>query len=83
MLKKKDVVIIEVSKYTELSVTKIWSLIKETDDLWQYFSEYLPKKTPDCYHMFTALWTLRYGTIEKMINDASKEWALENNKNKS
>ena len=83
MLKQKDVITIEVPKYAELSVAKIWPLIKETDDLLQYFPDYLPKQIPDRDHMFTVLWTLRYTTIKKIINDARKNRALENNENES
>ena len=73
MLKQKDVITIEVPKYAELSVAKIWPLIKEIDYLLQYFPDYLPKQIPDRDHMFTVLWTLRYSTMEKMINDARKK----------
>ena len=55
MLKQKDVITIEVPKYAELSVAKIWPLIKEIDYLLQYFPDYLPKQIPDRDHMFTVL----------------------------
>ena len=37
MVNLKDITTIEVPRYAELSVSKIWIMIKEADDLLQYF----------------------------------------------
>ena len=79
MLKQKDITIIKVPKYKELSVTKIWTLVKETDDIFQYFPDYSNKQFPDRDYMFSILWTLRFDTMQKMIEKARKNRALENN----
>ena len=81
MIKQKDINTIEVPKYAELSVAKIWPLVKKADDLLLYFPDYLSKQVPDRDHMFSILWTLRFSTMEQMIADARKNRALENNEN--
>ena len=83
MIKQKDVTTIEVPRYEELSVSKIWILIKEADDLLQYFPEYSNKQVPDRDFIFSILWTLRFSTMQKMIIDALKKRALENNENEN
>ena len=55
MIKQKDVTTIEVPRYEELSVSKIWILIKEADDLLQYFPEYSSKQVPDRDFIFSIL----------------------------
>ena len=83
MIKQKDITTIEVPRYEELAVAKIWPLIKEADNLFQYFPDYLSKQVPDRDHMFSILWTLRFSTMEKMIVDARKNRALESNENEN
>ena len=79
MLKQKDITIIEVPKYEKLSIAKIWTIVKETDDIFQYFPDYSNKQFPDRDYMFSILWTLRFDTMQKMIENAHKNRELENN----
>ena len=81
MLKQKEVTIIDIPKYEELSVKNIWPLVKAANDLCEYFPDYSDKQVPDRDFMFSILWTFRYDVIEKMVEDARKNRALASNEN--
>ena len=81
MLKQKEVAIIDIPKYEELSVKNIWSLVKAANDLCEYFPDYSDKQVPDRDFMFSILWTFRHDVIEKMVEDARKNRALASNEN--
>ena len=55
MFKQKDISTLEVPRYEELSVPKIWKLVKETEDIYQYFPDYSSKQVPDREYMFAIL----------------------------
>ena len=55
MLKQEEIHHIEIPKYEELSALKIWPLVKETNDLFEYFPNYTGKKIPDRHYMFSVL----------------------------
>ena len=51
---EKNVVIIDIPKYEELSIKNIWSLVKD-NDLLEYFPDYSDKQVPDRNFMFFIL----------------------------
>ena len=59
-------------RYEELSVSKIWPLIKEAADISEYFRDYSSKQLPDLEYIFSVLLILRFSVIEKIVNDARK-----------
>ena len=84
MLKQKDVVIIGIPKYEELSIKNIWPLLKDNDDLLEYFLNYSDKQVPDSDFKFSLLWSFWFNVIQKMVDDAGKKnRALESNENEN
>ena len=81
MFKQRNITIIDVPKYEELSVSKIWLLIKEADDILEYFPDYPNMQLPDRVYMFSIFWTLRFSVIEKIVNDARKNRSIEGKEN--
>ena len=81
MFKQRDITIFDVPRYEELSVSKIWPLIKEAADILEYFPDYSNKQLPDREYMFSILSTLRFSVIEKMVNDARKNRSIEGKEN--
>ena len=81
MIKQKDITIFDVPRYEELSVSKIWPLIKKIDDIMEHFPDYSSKQLLDRDYMFSILWTLRFSIIEKMVNDAHKNRSIIGNEN--
>ena len=78
----KEVTIIDIPKYEELSVKNIWPFVKAADDdLCEYFPDYSDKQIPDRDFMFSILWTFRYSVNEKMVEDACKNRTLANKEN--
>ena len=59
MLKKENVVYLDVPRYKEYSVHNIWHLFYEASDLAQYFPTFQPNQTPDRNYLFAILATLR------------------------
>ena len=62
MFKQKEVTIIGILKYEELSVKNIWLLMKAADDLCEYFPDYSDKQILDrdlsslyCEHLDVVL----------------------------
>ena len=82
MLKQNEITNIEIPKYGELSVQKIWPLVKEAQDLFEYFPNYTNKQIPNCHFMFSILWTLRFSTIKGIVSDARRSRSLHENDNK-
>ena len=82
MLKQNEITDIEISKYEEFSVHKIWPLVKDAQDLFEYFPNYyLSKQIPDRHFMFSILWTLRFSIIKDMVSSARKNRSvLENDR---
>ena len=68
----------EVPHYPELSVDKIWCLIKEIDDITVYFPDYTSKQKPDRDYMY-LFWPqqdTRY--LKKIVENARIKRAKEN-----
>ena len=82
MLKQNKVTEIIIPKYNELKVGKVWPLVKEAEDLMEYFSDYGPKQLPDRRFMYSILATLRYNELKEMVDGARKNRAL-NEENKA
>ena len=81
MLKQNEITNIEIPKYEEFSVHKIWPLVKNAQDIFEYFPNYSSKQIPDRHFMFSILWTLRFSTIKDMVSNARKNRSvLENDK---
>ena len=55
MLKQNEITNIEIPKYEEFSVHKIWPLVKDALDLFEYFPNYSSKQIPDRHFMFSIL----------------------------
>ena len=72
MLKQTHVVEIIVPRYVELRVENIWSLVKENEDLMNYFPDYSQKQLPDRKFMYLILATLRFDELKGMIDGARK-----------
>ena len=83
MLKQKNVVIIGIPKYKEFSIINIWPLVKDNDDLLEYFPDYSDKQVQDREFMFSILRSFRFNVIQKMGDDARKSRALESNENEN
>ena len=58
MLKQNEITNIEIPKYEELSVQKIWPLVKEAQDLFEYFPNYTNKQITDRHFMFSIYYEL-------------------------
>ena len=81
MLKQNEITNIEIPKYEEFSVHKIWPLVKDAQDLFEYFPNYSSKQIPDRHFMFSILWTLRFSIIKDMVSSARKNRSvLENDR---
>ena len=83
MLKQEEIHHIEILKYEELSVLKIWPLVKETNDLFEYFPNYTGKQIPDRHYMFSVLWTLKFNIIKDIVSDARKKRSIHENDDKN
>ena len=68
---------LEVPRYEELSVDKIWGLVKNVPELMLYFPNYKVNQLPDRKHMFSILATYRYEQLNSMIEIARKNRSLE------
>ena len=78
MIKKGKIIEIVVPRFKELSVKYIWPLVKEVNDLLEYFPDYKPKQYPDRSFMYSILATLRFDQVKSMVENARKNRALEN-----
>ena len=68
-------------RYRELSVDKVWPLLKDVKTLNNYFPDYNPNQLPDRKFMFTILSTFRFDVLNNMIKNANKNRSLDS-KNK-
>ena len=55
-----------------------WPLVKEVNDLLEYFPDYKPKQYPDRSFMNSILATLRFDQVKRMIENIRKNRELEN-----
>ena len=66
-----------VPRYQELSVDKVWHLVREVEDLAQYFPDYKENQLPDWRFMFAILATFRFDQLDSMIKNANKNRSLD------
>ena len=64
-------------RYQELSVDKVWPLVREVEDLAQYFLDYKENQLPDRRFMFAILVTFRFDQLDNMIKNANKNRSLD------
>ena len=74
-MKRRDVAEIEVPRFQELSVQKMWPLVKEDDELNQYFPNHTNKELRNRDYMFSVLGSLRQETLQRMVANARKNRA--------
>ena len=84
MLKTSEIKYIIVQKYSELSIAKIWPLVKEVEDLNAYFPDMKENELPEREYLWTIVSTLRSETTKELIktarnNRTTKESADQNN----
>jgi hypothetical protein len=69
----KDVKLINVPKYDELSVKNIFPMIQQDSQLMLYFPDKMPKgRLPDREYTFNVLNTLRPDYVREIIQHAQK-----------
>ena len=59
-------------RYQELSVDKVWPLVREVKDLAQYFPYYKENQLSDRRFMFANLAIFRFYQLDNMIKNAKK-----------
>ena len=67
MLEKTEVIILSVPRFHELNVKDIWELVKEVDELLQYFPDYPDGQLPERDFLFTILSTVRPEGLKQII----------------
>ena len=70
--------IFNVPKYSEISVEKLWEMVKDWDDLMKYFPDLDPPKSLECRFILGVLWTLRTNEMKKLIRTASSNRYVSN-----
>ena len=65
-----------ILKFRELSLEKILPMVKETEDIIKYFSDYRESQTIDRKYMFQILITLRFDVINSMIQNTRKNRSI-------
>ena len=71
-MKQSHVADTMIPRYSELKVENIWPLVKEEEELINYFSDYGQKQLPDRKFMFSIIGTLRFDEVKVMIKGARK-----------
>ena len=67
---------LEIPRYQELSVSNIWSIVREVQALSSYFPTLQPYQLPDQDFMFSVLFTARYDELHKIIQNARKHRSI-------
>ena len=70
---------IVVPKYSEISVAKIWSYVKEIPDLLEYFPDYDEGQLPERAFLFGVLSAVRPDELKALITDSRKKRSLNEN----
>ena len=66
-----------IPRFKKLSEENIWPLVKDAEDLNEYFSDYNPNQLPERSYMFSIWATLRYEKLKIMVENANRNRALE------
>ena len=67
---------INIPKYPELVVSKIWNYAKQIPEISIYFPDYNKNELPERQYMFDILYTLKPEVIADMIQNARKKEEL-------
>ena len=59
-----------VPKYSEISVEKLWNMVKECDDIMDYFPDLDQDKLPERRFLMGILSTLRTEEMKRLISEA-------------
>ena len=59
-------------KYQELSSDKVWTLVREVEDLAQYFPNYKENQLPYRRFMLSIYATFRFDQLDNMIKNANQ-----------
>ena len=70
--------IFNVPKYSEISVEKLWEMVKDWDDLMKHFPDLDPTKLPKRRFILSVLWTLRTNEMKELIRIASSNRCISN-----
>ena len=65
-----------VPKYKELSVKKIWELVKDEDDIMKYFPDYKETELPPRDFMLTILTTYNSDAMAQLVVQARNKRAI-------
>lgn len=69
---------IDVPRYPELSVDKIWSFIKGMDKFSRHFPNYSSNQLPHRDYMWNVLYTVDPETVADLIRDARSQRSIAN-----
>ena len=69
-IKTSSIITLTVPKYEEISVKNLWELVKDSDDLKQYFPDIDEGKIPERDFMMEILWTLKTDVMKQLINES-------------
>ena len=65
-----------VPRFKELSISKIWSMIQEIDDVMIYFPDYKPNEKPERSYLIAVISTLNPEATKEIIENARKQRAI-------
>lgn len=72
---------VDVPMLKELSTAAVWPVIKDLEDVRDYFPDLKEKELPDREFMWNVLNTLKPVTTQTLINDSLKNRGLDNEEN--
>ena len=73
LIKKKNVLYVEVPKFDELSVKNLYDKLLALDNMSKYFPDQYPKgRQCDREYMFNVANTLHEGVVQELIDHAVK-----------
>ena len=75
---QSEVIAQVVPKYSELSLSKMWTHVKTDPDLMAYFPDYLESQLPDRDYMFSIISTVYPKTLKEIISKARYNRAIVN-----
>ena len=66
-IKNREVIYFEIPNYPELGVKHVWPLVKENNDLLDYFPDYTQSQQPEKEFMYAVLSTLKPDEIRTLV----------------
>ena len=82
-MKKDETIILDVPKYAELSVDKLWAFVKQWDDLMMYFPDLEESQQPERSFILSILSTLRLEELRTLIQEARSHRSIINNSDRN